>query len=192
MEQAMLIDYNFESFAAADDPSDGNAADGFVIEDHDAGLSDIEMDIEAPPPLPPVPETTALPNRRATVEEVEDEYHIGYQRWFEEVGTHRWIEEWPQKAGTPIGEGEGKFQAFRRTQAKNNEAPWHPFESKDDWELARWMMSSGISQSEMDNLLKLDSVCCCLLVQRAHSHPIIGTQGYRPCISQCQVFASAC
>ncbi|KAF8951860.1 hypothetical protein BDZ97DRAFT_1613670, partial [Flammula alnicola] len=37
------------------------------------------------------------------------------------------------------------FEAYRREQEERNQEPWYPFESKDEWELARWLMTSGVS-----------------------------------------------
>ncbi|KAI0696250.1 hypothetical protein BC835DRAFT_1214307, partial [Cytidiella melzeri] len=36
--------------------------------------------------------------------------------------------------------------------------PWAPFISGEEWGLAQWLMSSGLSQSEINKYLKLDMV----------------------------------
>ncbi|KAF8799293.1 hypothetical protein BYT27DRAFT_7040688, partial [Phlegmacium glaucopus] len=36
--------------------------------------------------------------------------------------------------------------------------PWAPFESEDEWELARWLMTSGVSQTKIDSFLKLNKI----------------------------------
>ena len=58
----------------------------------------------------------------------------------------RWIEEFPYPAGVPIGEGVSCFEEWRRNQNNKNEPPWSPFESQEEWELARWIITSGISK----------------------------------------------
>jgi len=41
---------------------------------------------------------------------------------------------------------------------ERNEAPWSPFESEEEWEFARWIMTLGVSQKKIDSLLKLKMV----------------------------------
>ena len=72
--------------------------------------------------------------------------------------TSRWIEEFPSPAGVPIGEGISTFEERRRDQVKNNELPWSPFESQEEWELVQWLMTSGISQKKIDAFLNLEMV----------------------------------
>jgi hypothetical protein len=72
--------------------------------------------------------------------------------------TSRWIEEFPSPAGVPIGEGVSTFEEWRRDQVKNNELPWSPFESQEEWELVQWLITSGISQKKIDAFLNLEMV----------------------------------
>jgi hypothetical protein len=76
----------------------------------------------------------------------------------EDDETSRWIEEFPRPAGVPIGEGVSSFEKWRRDQVKNNEPPWSPFESREEWELAQWLIASGISQKKIDSFLKQKTV----------------------------------
>ncbi|PPQ71533.1 hypothetical protein CVT26_010393 [Gymnopilus dilepis] len=102
----------------------------------------------------PSPSSSPLRGNRVTIEEVEDE------------DAHRspnttdalWEEPWPYEAGTPIREELGAFEKLRQEQESNGHAPWHPFENKEDWELARWLILSGVSQKKINDFLKLDSV----------------------------------
>lgn len=36
--------------------------------------------------------------------------------------------------------------------------PWHSFNSMDDWDVAKWLMTSGVSQTEMNKFLQLGKV----------------------------------
>jgi hypothetical protein len=128
--------------------------------------SDIEMDFEVPgineeeilhsgSPIPvavaaqlqPEP-SSPNPSHRASVEDDEDN---GDE-------ASRWIEEFPHPAGVPIEEGVSSFEEWRRDQVKKNELPWSPFESREEWELVQWLMTSGISQKKIDAFLKLKTV----------------------------------
>ncbi|KAJ7875486.1 hypothetical protein B0H14DRAFT_3083210 [Mycena olivaceomarginata] len=40
---------------------------------------------------------------------------------------------------------------------KKGLAPWQPFDSGDEWELAHWLMTSGLSNASIDKYLKLKS-----------------------------------
>ncbi|KAJ7812872.1 hypothetical protein B0H14DRAFT_3112207 [Mycena olivaceomarginata] len=50
------------------------------------------------------------------------------------------------------------FQKLRDEQKDAGNAPWYPFESEDEWELAKWLMTSGLSQKKTDEYLKLKAV----------------------------------
>ena len=68
---------------------------------------------------------------------------------------YEFIEDFPGNAGTP---GDMKLTAFeekRRTQ----EGLWYPFDGQGEWELARWLMMSGVSQNKRESFLKLPIVC---------------------------------
>ncbi|KAJ7820185.1 hypothetical protein B0H14DRAFT_3472539 [Mycena olivaceomarginata] len=111
-------------------------------------ISDPETHVERPaeethstvhPPrtTPPQSPTTRpeVPNAsrkrpRATVEDVEDE-------------DDRWVQPFPKE---------------RQAGAKKGNAPWEPFESEDEWEMAHWLMTSGLSGKKTDSYLKLKKV----------------------------------
>lgn len=46
----------------------------------------------------------------------------------------------------------------RATDAAEGRDPWSPFESIDDWEYAKWLMTCGVSQGEIDKNLALNIV----------------------------------
>ncbi|KAJ7845019.1 hypothetical protein B0H14DRAFT_2182041, partial [Mycena olivaceomarginata] len=50
-----------------------------------------------------------------------------------------------------------QFEKLRDKQKNKGHAPWEPFESEDEWELARWLMTSGLS-NKTDEYLKLKTV----------------------------------
>ncbi len=89
--------------------------------------------------------------RRVTVEEVPDE---------EEGGLPRvpWIQDYPGAAGKTFNMGETSFECIRRRKAKAGEDLWAPFECQEEWELAEWLVTSGLSQTNIDKFLKLEIV----------------------------------
>jgi len=86
-------------------------------------------------------------SRHASVEDVEDEEDTQYIDDF-------------AGAGLPHAERrQSNFEHHFGNQREAGDTPWAPFESKDEWELARWLMTSGISQMQIDEFLKLNKVC---------------------------------
>ena len=112
------------------------------------------MDADPPLPLPslePDAETeanAARPQHQRVEMEVINE---------EEEGL-RWVEDFPTAAGETKGQCESAFQRHWNAQQAAGDAPWAPFESQKEWELARWLMTSGVSKKKMDSFLKLESV----------------------------------
>ncbi|KAJ7817495.1 hypothetical protein B0H14DRAFT_3474582 [Mycena olivaceomarginata] len=91
----------------------------------------------------------ANPNkrRRATVEEVEDE-------------DERWYQPFPENhsAGGVSRACKTQFEKLQEEQKKKGLAPWQPFDSGDEWELAHWLMTAGLSNASIDKYLKLKKV----------------------------------
>jgi hypothetical protein len=50
------------------------------------------------------------------------------------------------------------FEHLRESQRSSGEQPWAPFSSVDEWDYARWIMESGLSQKKIEEMLKLDIV----------------------------------
>lgn len=54
------------------------------------------------------------------------------------------------------------------TQARATGLPFYPFSGRGDWQLAKWLNDSPLSQADIDKFLKLDQVCprlhCALLL----------------------------
>ncbi|KAJ7057722.1 hypothetical protein C8F01DRAFT_918651, partial [Mycena amicta] len=47
------------------------------------------------------------------------------------------------------------FARLREAQTALKQKPWFPFKDIDEWELARWLVTSGLSQSKVDEFLRL-------------------------------------
>ena len=50
------------------------------------------------------------------------------------------------------------FESLREGQQASGNEPWAPFSSVEDWDYARWIMNSGLSQRRIDSMLSLDLV----------------------------------
>jgi hypothetical protein len=57
-----------------------------------------------------------------------------------------------------LGRGLTDYEAVRLDQVNAGLDTIHPFADKCEWELAKWIIKSGISQGASDNLLKLEMV----------------------------------
>ncbi|SJL14960.1 uncharacterized protein ARMOST_18437 [Armillaria ostoyae] len=115
-----------------------------AVPDPDQSRLDADIDCSAVPP----------PSKRTRVEDVEDEDDAPGPREY-------YIEDFPWPAGDPIlerGVLPTFFELLRREKVVKGEDMWKPFSSREEWELARWLVRSGISQKEIDNFLKLGSI----------------------------------
>jgi hypothetical protein len=144
--------------------TEDNLADDFEMHDIDDNshfptaatennlADDFEMDdnshLDPNPRVTPEPSPPTQPdNGQLTIEdEVSDEEE------------YRWIENYPKAAGSTHGQDLSKFESLKKEQTNEGSAPWFPFESEDEWELGRWLMTSGISQKKIDSFLKLHKV----------------------------------
>lgn len=88
---------------------------------------------------------------RVTVEDVPD---------CEEGGLPKkvWIEDFPGDAGRPDGTSETLFERMRSEKTKAGDSPWAPFEDEEEWQLAHWLVTSGLTQSSIEKYLKLPIV----------------------------------
>jgi len=92
----------------------------------------------------------------------EAQYHSGFR-----PAKVTAIVDYPEEAaaGAIFGDAEGgcetRFQKISREQQKANQEPWAPFDNLSDWELARWLIRSSVSQGEIDKFLKLEAVRTC-------------------------------
>lgn len=100
------------------------------LSDSDEGLSDIDVRSRC----------------ASSAEDEEDEKNARYVNDFE-------------GAGLPHAERSlTNFEHHFEHQRKAGDKPWAPFESEDEWELARWLMLSGASQKQINEFLKLNKV----------------------------------
>ena len=60
---------------------------------------------------------------------------------------------WPKPPNTL-----NDFKSLREGQQASGNEPWAPFSSVEDWDYARWIMNSGLSQRRIDSMLLLDLV----------------------------------
>jgi hypothetical protein len=107
------------------------------------------MDIHSPDPLSPPESPQARETSRppsAIVEDIDDEV---------DNPNVQWVNDFPNPAGSTSGPCATEFEQHQRAQRAEKQEPWSPFESQDEWELARWLMTVGVSQAKMDSFLKL-------------------------------------
>lgn len=98
------------------------------------------------PPDPPspasnfAPSETAPPSKRCrvTIEDVEDEGNTQPSSWSRDSLV---FVDYPDAGAKIEGAGEGET-----------------FKSREEWELARWLMMSGVSQVDIDRFAKLEVV----------------------------------
>lgn len=122
--------------------------DDDVDVDMDLG-EDQDFPMGLDPPVHPAVDKNPQNLRRATVEdEIEEPAAV----------DDTYVEVYPRPAGTTREQGESAFAAYRRMQKEDEQSPWSPFESADEWELAQWLMTSGVSQKKVNEFLKLKKV----------------------------------
>lgn len=89
--------------------------------------------------------------RSVTLEDVDDNEAIA-------IDGDECSFEYLPNAGKVVGEGKSERIQEYENQLQNDEAPWAPFPSYKEWELAQWLVQSSVSQSNIDKLLKLQWV----------------------------------
>ena len=75
----------------------------------------------------------------------------------------RWREYFPHPAGLGIRRGATMFESLCHAQVANEESIWGTFTDEADWDLARWIITSGTTHTSADELLDLKKVskpCC--------------------------------
>lgn len=118
---------------------------------------DVPMGVDPPVRAADSARAASQSPRRTTVEDESEE---------PAVDNDTYIEAYPRPAGTAHGQGESSFETYRRVQAEDGQSPWSPFESAEEWELAQWLMGSGVSQTKVDDFLKLRKVSNCSALTR--------------------------
>jgi len=131
------------------DPEDIN------IDQHHENSADVDVPLEFNDPQVELGsdsegQTQEAPDRRARVEEIEDE-EAGVQ--------NRWIEDFPGNAGKWGDQAQSYFEKLRAEQQRQGLSPWTPFQDEEEWELALWLMLN-VGQNATDKFLKLPIVSC--------------------------------
>jgi len=160
-----------EDFTMVDPPLEDPATPG--TSNKRASVENVDDDDDVAASRKPLEDqaTPSSSNKRARVEDVDDDDNVPAASTQPKSG--RWAENFPRPAGTPKGRGLSSFEKFRNAQEANSDSPWAPFESKDDWELARWLITSGVSQTKINDFLKLGMVRSCLRYSHSNSSPNI-------------------
>ncbi|KAK1224152.1 hypothetical protein PQX77_012956 [Marasmius sp. AFHP31] len=95
--------------------------------------------------------------RRVEVEEVEDDEGDNTQ----ELCPEKFVSVDFEGAGAAVqgsGHLETDFERQRRERTARREEMWSPFASREEWELARWLMLSGVSQGKIDEFCSLSII----------------------------------
>ncbi|KAK7025954.1 hypothetical protein VNI00_015869 [Paramarasmius palmivorus] len=95
---------------------------------------------------------TSNKRRRVTVEEVEDEGDPP------RLSRASFVSLDFTGAGSPVeghAPNETSFERLQRERKEQGQDMWTPFKDREEWELARWLMLSGVSQGQVDTFSKL-------------------------------------
>lgn len=93
------------------------------------------------------------------------------------IPTHLVVEEYPETDGLKPGHVYGRVQTTFETEKKKRDeaglSSWSPFKDREEWELAQWLLKSGLSQTAIDRFLKLRIV--------SHSNDTMNLARLIPC-----------
>ncbi|KAF8991342.1 hypothetical protein BDQ17DRAFT_1393008 [Cyathus striatus] len=106
-------------------------------------------------------------SKQASVEEVEDmgEEYEGHEEYEGNKGEREeeswYIQDFPsmKNAGVPTQQSPTKFEQLQDMKKAASNGPWCPFTGEADWELGCWLMGSGVSQTKIEEFLKLEAIC---------------------------------
>ena len=104
-----------------------------------------------------------------TVEEVEDIEAGGLPK-------RPWIGEFPDEAATVYGHGSTAFEEITEKKRTNGEGSFEPFTNREDWELASWLVKSGLSQQAIEDFLTLPIVRTTYICSRAAGSSAVLTE----------------
>ena len=136
--------------------SSGNCSEDNTSADDDTEMADADLPADQPlfdtgnsPHQTPSPEPDSIrPDRRAHVEEVEDEEA--------RVGSH-WVADYPEAAGSKGPLSQMYFEKYRSEKRESGGSLWMPFEDQEEWELAEWI-GKNVGQNATNEFLKLPIV----------------------------------
>ena len=99
--------------------------------------------------------------RRARVEDTDDEIE---DRQESGDGCGYWVRDVPERRAGRVVEASNlahtglRFKNIRNRQQLAGKLPWDPFSNEEEWELAQWLVETGVSQRNIDKFLKLKTV----------------------------------
>ncbi|KZT22197.1 hypothetical protein NEOLEDRAFT_1028379, partial [Neolentinus lepideus HHB14362 ss-1] len=126
--------------------SESNDVDPFLAQD-DAAFTPDECSIGAENQSRRPPTCDDRPRaKRARVEDMGDS---------KDMGTDRWAEPFPGKAGIAEGKGKTDFEAWKEVLEWGECGAWAPFKDDDEWELAQWLVEN-VGKNKIDEYLKLN------------------------------------
>ncbi|KAI6146741.1 hypothetical protein BKA82DRAFT_3980400 [Pisolithus tinctorius] len=88
--------------------------------------------------------------RHASVEDVKDGSSL--------ASDGRFIKQYTGFATRILGSCATMFEEMEKTEQKNNNNQWAPFQNKNDWDLAHFLMKN-MGQTKINEFLKLSLVC---------------------------------
>jgi hypothetical protein len=134
----------------------GNDDDTSDITDFNPPISPVPRD--ATPEDRPESESPVRKRSKVTVEEIPD-VDSPSQSQAEDDVRDGYIEDFPWSAGEPTGKMKRTmFEEIQRSQKKAGEDAWGPFQNEEEWDLAQWLMTSSVSQTKLNEFLKLPIV----------------------------------
>ena len=135
-------------------------------------------------------QSTAMPPRRATVEEVEDPDSSNFQCLGMPFDRR-------QRAGEALQRAATAFEQIRDDQVLREGEVWGPFASEREWELARWLIKN-VGHNQAEAFLKLAIVskmsATCKFKHRTYKRLVTDSRccarlsEQRPAISSCRCF----
>ncbi|OBZ74731.1 hypothetical protein A0H81_05568 [Grifola frondosa] len=97
---------------------------------------------------PPASSASKDASHRVRVEEVEDEEAGGLPK-------KPWVRDFPTEAASILDHRRTSFETIREQKDEAGDTSWAPFTCKEEWELAKWLMSTGLSQNAVEDYLTL-------------------------------------
>lgn len=105
-------------------------------------------DDDIPNPVPEHPDPPPRQHRYVSLEEIPDE----------DLVTDAVIDYHPYAGAVYEGVYPMAWEQRRAADVDAKREPWHSFNSMEDWDVAKWLMTSGVSQAEMNKFLQLAKV----------------------------------
>lgn len=179
-------------------PYDDSAPPILVEEIVDIGPDEVAGQPERSNPgttsLETMPSAPTAGPGRVTVEEIED---------VEEGGLPKrpWIGDFSQDAGTIYGHVLTSFEQLHEQQKTTGKGSFAPFANREEWELASFLVRSGMSQTAIEDFLTLPIVsnCICRMQSRVRSILVgltsfwlVDSESYQTCLPQQACISTEC